>query len=147
MPANYRPIILRFIILLAVLSCVGSVLWSLWFETLLLHLGQGKHLFAILELGGFFVCVLGVGCMAYSASIIVRNTNLLFANPRYQTNMQIVRHRKQYPSESVREARKDNLRLLWSAWCPGFPWMALGWLIFAIGGWLIRLAEGRLLYW
>lgn len=138
---------LRLLILLAAILFVGSALWSFWSESLQPIIKQGDYLAAGLEAGGFVVIWLGVGLIAYSAFLVLRNTYRLFTQDAvFQHNVAIVRQRQQHTPEAVREARRSNLRALWQAWRPALPWMLGGWIVLAVGGFLVRLAERSLSY-
>ncbi len=136
--------IARIILLLGALACIGSILWSFWVETLMPILQRGEYIAAGLTATAFLLFMIGAGCMVYSAYIFLRNTYRLFRDATFQQSVHIVQNRKNCPPDRVRQARKENLRALWLAWRPALPWMVLGWLIFAIGGVVIHLAEGKL---
>jgi hypothetical protein len=153
MDKNHRStFILRIIGLLAIIIFVGSVIWSLWFDTLLPFIKQKNYLAVGLELVGFSVAWLGVGFMGYSTLIIVRNTIRLFSeNGVFHSNLEIVQRKhwhlsEQVPSKLTWQARKENFIMLWNAWKPGLAWMALGWMAIAVAGFFMRLAEGTLSY-
>ncbi len=153
MDKNHRStFILRIIGLLAIIIFMGSVIWSLWFDTLLPFIKQKNYIAVGLELVGFSVAWLGVGFAGYSTLIIIRNTIRLFSEKGvFQSNLEIVQRKhwhlsEQVPSKLIWQARKENFIMLWNAWKPGLAWMALGWMAIAIGGFFMRLAEGNLSY-
>lgn len=151
MSTNHRSL-WRIIGLLAATIFVGSVIWSLWYETLLPFIKQENYLAVGFELVGFSIAWFGVEFMAYGGFIVIRNTWCLFIeDTTFQANVEIVQHRRRplpqkVPPEIVRQARMENLRLLWRAWRPGLSWMALGWIVVALSGFFIALAEGKLSY-
>jgi len=88
------------------------------------------------------------GVIIYSSFITVRNTGRVFSEDRLLRNMDIIYHKKrghapsaQVSSQAIRQARKENFMMLWNAWKPALPWMALEWLIAAVAGFILETAR------
>ena len=121
---------------LLLIAIVGSILWSIWFETLLPLVREGDHRSLAFNLVGIPVILFGTGGFVYGGAVFVLNTFALYGDAGFRQRVAIVRSR---PSEeAVREARKENLRILWRAWQRGLRWMVLGFAVIALGGFLIN---------
>ncbi len=134
----------RFLLVLLALAFIGSIFWSFWIDTLRPSLRQENYTFAVVETGGFLFAVLAAGLMVYSAYIFLRNMYALWMDPDFQLRVHVVQHRKEFPREVVRRARRENAAALLRAGLPALPWFGLGWGFLLIGAFLIRTAEGNL---
>ncbi len=117
---------------------VGSIIWSFIYETLIPLLSQGDTGAVVRNLIGFPIILGGTALFAYGGFVFVRDTFAAMANPQLRENTVEIKDKSTGP-DTVKQARRQNLRMLLSAWKAGALRMALGFGLIAIGGWLINL--------
>lgn len=123
--------------ILALAAFVGSILWSMWVDTLRPLIQEGDSWAVAFNLVGLPLILLGVSIFVYGGYVFVRDTFTSFGNEKLLQNVAVIRAK---PSpKDVNAARWQNVRFLWQAWKPGLAWLALGFLIIAAGGFLINL--------
>ncbi|HUF00643.1 MAG TPA: hypothetical protein VMN99_15420 [Anaerolineales bacterium] len=121
----------------ALAALVGSVLWSMWVDTLRPLIQAGDLRAVVFNLIGLPLILVGVGIFVYGGVVFVRDTFQSYQDETLLENMVIIRAK---PSrESVTAARWQTLRIFWRVWKPGLARLALGFLLIAIGGFLINL--------
>jgi len=127
----------KFIGMIILAACLASVLWSMWVDTLLPLIRAGDLRALVFNLLGLPLILVGVGIFVYGGLVFVRNTFDSYQDETLLESMATIRVK---PSrESVRAARWQTLRIFWRAWKPGLAWLALGFLVIALGGFLINL--------
>jgi len=123
--------------ILALAAFVGSILWSMWVDTLRPLIREGDSQAVFFNLVGLPLILIGVGIFVYGGYVFVRDTFGSFGNENLLQNVAVIRTK---PSrKEVTAAQWQNMRFLWQAWKPGLAWLALGFLIIAVGGFLINL--------
>ena len=126
----------KFIGIAALVVLIGSVLWSMWAETLYPLIEAGDSRAVVLHLIGLPLILVGVGIFVYGGFVFVIGTFGTFSDEKMIQSMVIIRS-KPSPKE-VAAARWQTLRFFWQAWKPGLARLALGFLILAVGGLLIN---------
>jgi hypothetical protein len=117
---------------------VGSILWSIVFETLLPLVREGNWLGLANNVVGIPIILLGTAVIVYAGFVFVRDTFSSLAGETLKQNVATIKGK---PSpEEVRAARRENMLILFRAWKSGLRWFALGFLLIAIGGFLINLS-------
>jgi hypothetical protein len=113
---------------------VGFILWSMWAETLLPLIRAGDTRSVWLHLVGMPIILLGTAVFVYGGYVFVRGTLGTFGDETLQKNVQAIRVK-----QASGQMRWQNVRILFRAWTPGLRWLGLGFLLIAIGGFLINL--------
>ena len=127
----------KFIGIAVLIVFVGSILWSMWAETLWPLIEAGDSRAVMLHLIGLPLILIGVSIFVYGGYLFVRDTYDSYGDETLLHNMAIIRAK---PSrEAVSAARRQTLRVFWQAWKPGLARLGLGFLILAVGGFLINL--------
>ena len=127
----------KFVGIAALIALVGSILWSMWAETLRPLIEAGDSRAVMLHLIGLPLILIGVSIFTYGGYLFVRNTYGSYEDETLLQNMAIIRAK---PSpEDVSAARRQTVRVFWQAWKPGLARLGLGFLILAVGGFLINL--------
>lgn len=122
--------------ILVLAAFVGSILWSMWVDTLLPLIREGDSRAVAFNLVGLPLILVGVGIFVYGGFVFVRDTFGSFGDEKLLQNVAVIRTK---PSrKEVAAARWQNMGMLWQAWKPGLAWLALGFLIIAAGGFLIN---------
>jgi hypothetical protein len=116
---------------------IGSILWSMWAETLYPLIKAGDWRAVILHLIGLPVILVGVSIFVYGGYLFVIRTFACFGEEKMIESMAVIRSKSS--RQEVTAARWQTLRFFWRAWKPGLMWLALGFLILAAGGFLINL--------
>jgi hypothetical protein len=130
-------LILKYIGIAVLIVLVGSVLWSMWAETLQPLIAAGDSRAVMLHLIGLPLILLGVSIFVYGGYVFVRDTYNSYGDETLLESIITIRSK---PSrKEVTAARWQTLRIFWQAWKRGLAWLALGFLILAIGGFLINL--------
>lgn len=116
---------------------VGSILWSMWVDTLqpLIRAGDTRGL--IFNLVGLPIILLGTGIFVYGGFRFVRATFHAMQEPGAVANIARIQEGG-LPSDELRLARMENLRTLWNAWKVPLLWLAFGFALIALGGFLIN---------
>lgn len=123
-------------IALAVLFA-GSILWSIIFETLLPLWRAGDWWSIAYHLVGIPLILAGTGCIVYGGYLFLRDTFSAMAGDSVAANVALIRDDPS--NEAVSRARRENFLALLRAWRPGAAWMAAGFGLIALGGFLINL--------
>jgi hypothetical protein len=124
----------KYILWAAAAVFVGSILWWMWAETLLPLIRAGDTRGVWLHVGGLPIILLGTAVFVYGGAIFVRDTFSAFGNEALQKNVQAIRTK-----QSTVAMRWQNAKILFRAWVPGLRWLGLGFLLIALGGFLINL--------
>lgn len=117
---------------------VGSIIWSFIYETLVPLLSQGDSGAVARNLIGFPIILGGTALFAYGGFVFVRDTFGAMADPDLRQNVVEIKDKSSNP-DAVKQARRQNLRMLLAAWKAGALRMALGFALIALGGFLINL--------
>ena len=118
----------------AAAAFVGSILWSMWSETLLPLIRAGDTRAVWLHLVGMPIILLGTAVFVYGGAIFVRDTFASFADATFQKNYLAIQTK-----QATMQIRWENAKILFRAWVPGLRWLGLGFLLIAAGGFLINL--------
>lgn len=116
---------------------VGSILWSIVFETMLPLWRAGDWWSVAYHLVGIPVILAGTGCIVYGGWLFVRDTFGAMGGDAVRDNVAIIRDES--AQADVSRARRENFRALLRAWRPGATWMVAGFVLIALGGFLINL--------
>ncbi len=117
----------------------AALLWSMWSETLRPLIQAGETVRALRTTVGLAVIVLAVLLITYGGFSVVSKILRTMGDETFIQNAEIVRAgRKRFPRPSIRAARRANLLALLRAMHPGCAWMALAFVLLALGGWLGR---------
>lgn len=119
---------------------LAIILWSAVTETLLPLYNSKLYDELIYNVIGIPVILLGTGIFIYGGWIFYRDSRELFENPKLTSNAVLIRDRNA-PKEKIKTARKENTRMLFSAWRKGFIWLLTGALVIAAGGITINLKK------
>lgn len=117
---------------------VGSILWSIVFETLLPLVREGNWLALANNVVGIPIILLGTGVIVYAGFVFVRDTFAQFSEEGALAQNVATIKGKPSPAE-VRAARRENMLILFRAWKSGLRWFVVGFVLIAIGGFLINL--------
>ena len=112
---------------------VGSILWSMWVETLLPLIRAGDTRAVWLHVVGLPLILLGTAVIVYGGFIFIRDTFRAYGHETVQENLAAVR-----ANQATLAMRWQNLKILFRAWVPGLRWLGLGFLLIAVGGFLIN---------
>jgi hypothetical protein len=118
----------------AAVAFIGSIFWSIWFETLLPLIRAGDTAGMIANLVGIPIILAGTGLICYGGFVFVRDTFAIWSGLAV------------LPEETVRatqaltiaEKRRHHRALLWKAWQRPLLWIALGFGMIALGGFIIN---------
>ena len=115
---------------------VGSILWSMWVDTLRPIVQSGDEAAIVNNLIGLPLILLATAIIIYGGWRVVKATFNMMQDEALQENVDVIR--KKGDKTAVRQARIQNAMLLFRAWANGAAIMALGFGLMAIGGWLIN---------
>lgn len=119
------------------IAFVGSILWSMWVDTLRPLIQAGDPLAVLYNLIGLPLILIGTGIFVYGGYVFVRDTFSSYQDQSLLQNAAVIRAK---PSrQAVRAARWQTLRHFWRTWKPGLARLALGFILIALGGFLINL--------
>ncbi len=124
----------KYILWTAAAVFVGSILWSMWAETLLPLIRAGDTRAVWLHVVGLPLILLGTAVFVYGGIVFVRDTLGAFGSDVLQANVQAIRAK-----QASGAMRWQNAKILFRAWGPGLRWLGLGFLLIAAGGFLINL--------
>jgi hypothetical protein len=113
---------------------VGSILWSMWAETLLPLVRAGNTRAVWLHVVGLPLILLGTAVFVYGGYVFVRDTFDALGDETLQKNVQAIRAK-----QATGATCWQNAMILFRAWVPGLRWLGLGFLLIAAGGFLINL--------
>jgi hypothetical protein len=125
----------RGLVLLGLLF-LGSIGWSIWFDTLAPLVREGDYQALVFNLVGIPIILAGTAVIVYGGYLIVSRTFTLFEDEAF---MQTVARIRQRPSSGER-------RQVWAvqfayyrrAWAAGAAWILAGFALMAVGGYLIN---------
>lgn len=125
------------IIILGAVLLVGSIIWSIIFETLLPLYREGDTAAFIANLIGIPVILTGTVLIIYGGVRVVKNMFTYLGKAKVVANIYTI----QDPATESGDrgaARRGNVRDWLIAWIPGGPLMLLGFLLIGIGGYIIN---------
>jgi hypothetical protein len=131
-------VVFRWLGWLIVIGFVASILWSMWVDTLQPLIRAGDVQALIYNLVGLPIILLGTGIFVYGGVRFVRATLNAMAEPHTLDNYARIQAGNMLPDD-LRQARMENLKALWNAWKVPLFWLALGFALIALGGFLINL--------
>ena len=108
---------------------VGSVIWSMLFETLLPLIRRGQMLSAFLHIIAFPLVFLGLGVLIWGAILFLRGTFGAFQDEELQRNLEDIQAKR-----AGMDQRWTNALILFRSWRRGALVMALGFAIIALSG-------------
>jgi hypothetical protein len=118
----------------AVVLFIGSIFWSIWFETLLPLLRAGDTAGLSANLIGIPIILAGTAVFCYGGFTFVRATFSVFGDlgalPKHEA--------KQFSQLAQQEKGRRVRALLWKAWQRPLLWLALGFGLIAVGGFIIN---------
>ena len=117
---------------------VGSIIWSIVFETLLPLWREGDRVGLTNNLIGIPIILAGTAVIVYGGFRFLRDMFAVSQNERLQANAALLQDKTADPA-AVHQARWENFKLLLLAWQAGFLWIIGGFLLIAVGGFLINL--------
>jgi hypothetical protein len=123
----------QYILWAAAAVFVGSILWSMWAETLLPLIRAGDTRAVWLHVVGLPIILGGTAVIVYGGYIFVRDTFRAFSDETLQKNILAIRAK-----QASGAMRWQNAKILFRAWVPGLRWLSLGFLLIAAGGFLIN---------
>jgi hypothetical protein len=118
----------------AVVLFVGSIFWSIWFDTLLPLIRAGDTPELIANLVGIPIILAGTVLFCYGGFVFVRDTFAIWSGFAAMPEAD-VRALKALP---IAEQRRRYRALLWKAWQRPLLWMAIGFGLIAVGGFVIN---------
>lgn len=112
----------------------GSILWSIFYETLLplWRAGNSRELMA--NLAGIPVILLGTAVIIYGGFHSVKGVLQMLADPTVVANIAIIKE----GNGNVGAARRQNIRLWWQSLWRGLLIMLGGFGFIALGGTIIN---------
>jgi hypothetical protein len=117
---------------------VGSIFWSIISETLLPLYRAGDTTGLIYNLVGIPVVLTGTGMIVWGGFVFLRGMFSAFSDETLQQNVEVVRGHVQDDAVAASQARRENFLILARAMRPGIFWMLGGFLLIAIGGFVIN---------
>ena len=117
---------------------VGSIIWSIVFETLLPLWREGDRVGLTYNLIGIPIILAGTAVIVYGGLRFLRDMFAVSQNERLQANAALLQDKTADPT-AVHQARWENFKLLLQAWRAGFLWIVGGFLLIAMGGFLINI--------
>jgi hypothetical protein len=118
---------------------VGSIFWSIISETLLPLYRAGDTPGLLYNLVGIPVVLTGTSLIVWGGFVFLRGMFSAFSDETLQQNLEVVRGQVQKDAVAVSQARRENFLILARAMRPGVSWMLGGFLLIALGGFLINL--------
>lgn len=130
-------VVFRWLGWLVLIGFVGSILWSMWVDTLQPLIRAGDTQALIFNLVGLPIILLGTGIFVYGGFRFVRATFHSMQEPGAVENIARIQEGS-LPPDELQQARMENLRALWTAWKRPLAWLAFGFALIALGGFLIN---------
>jgi hypothetical protein len=115
---------------------VGSIIWSMIFETLIPLAERGETLDMWLHILAFPLAFLGLGVLIWGAVLFLRDTFSAMENDELQANLMDIQAKRANMDQRVR-----NALLLLRAWRRGTLVMLLGFGILALAGFTANAAR------
>lgn len=114
----------------------GSILWSMWVDTLRPLLRSGDTAAFINTLIGLPIILLGTAAIVYGGYRVIKSTFAVFGSEQVQDNIGVIRQSEK--KAAVRQAQRQNGLAFFRAWSAGGGIMLLGFGLIGLGGWLIN---------
>lgn len=122
--------------IIAAVMFVGSIIWSMIFETLIPLAERGETLDMWLHILAFPLAFLGLGVLIWGAVLFLRDTFSAMENDELQANLMDIQAKRANMDQRVR-----NALLLLRAWRRGTLVMLLGFGILALAGFTANAAR------
>lgn len=116
------------------LLLIGSVFWSIIYETLLPLWQAGKTGELIANLVGIPIILLGTAVIVYGGIRSIKGVLNMMADPQVIANVATIRGKQ----DNMRAAQQQNIRLWWQSLWRGLLIMLGGFGLIAIGGAIIN---------
>lgn len=129
----------KIIPILLITLFIGSIIWSIIFETILPLVRAGAIAELVLNIVGIPVILIGTWIFVRGGYIFIKETFAAMSTEEINDNVEIIRAKSN--QEASRQARRQNLNMLWQAWKPGLKLLAWGGFLIAIGGMGINLLK------
>lgn len=114
---------------LIVTLIAGSVVWSIWFESLGPYLRAGKYRAFLMTAAGILGMLLGMGLVLYGGAKSLRNMLRMYGSDEEFRRTLTAVDAKRSPTVD-RRTRWQNLKkvlgMIWRAWSPGTGWLMMG---------------------
>ncbi|MBX3045848.1 MAG: hypothetical protein KF698_02500 [Anaerolineales bacterium] len=133
-----RVLAVRFVLWLAALIFFGSIIWSMFYETLLPLLRAEQWLAFFTNLLGLPLILIGTAAMCWGLWLFLRDT-ATFTNTSEWRSTQAQIHQIKIQGAERKAAQRKVLGLAWAGWKPSAVWLAGGLGLIAAGGILSNL--------
>lgn len=133
-----RVLSVRFVLWLAALVFFGSIIWSMFYETLLPLLRAEQWLAFFANLLGLPLILIGTAAMCWGLWVFLRDTATFTSAPEWRST-QVQIHQVKVQGEERKAAQRKVLGLAWAGWKPSVVWLAGGLGLMAAGGILSNL--------
>lgn len=118
---------------------IGSIIWSIIFETILPLIRANAINELILNIVGVPVILIGTWNFVRGGILFAKNTFSIMDTKEVNNNIDIIRAKTNL--ETTRLAQRQNLNLLWQAWKPGLKLLVWSTFLIAIGSVGINLLK------
>ncbi|MDK1081232.1 MAG: hypothetical protein QGD88_07100 [Anaerolineae bacterium] len=118
---------------------IGSIIWSIIFETIMPLIRANAIDELILNIVGIPVILAGTIIFIRGGWIFFRDVYSLMGTEEIQVNIDIIRAKSD--PQTIKQARRKNIILLWQSWKPGLKQLAWGFFLIAVGGMGINLLK------
>jgi len=112
-------------------SVLAAILWSFFTDTLQPLLHRGAYWQAASNILGFGLILTGLGFLIFGGLSFLAGSYQTLQSPLLRKNREQIRANTS--PESVRQARHENMRLLWRTWKSALRWIGLGILLITLG--------------
>lgn len=129
--------IIRWFGWLVLAGFIASILWSMWVDTLQPLIQAGDTRALIFNLIGLPTILLGTGLVVYGGLLFVRGTFTTMAAPETVENIAHIQAGVSVPDD-LQQARLVYLKTLWAVWKRPLFWLAFGFGLIALCGFLIN---------
>jgi hypothetical protein len=116
---------------------VGSIIWSIIFETLRPLWRAGDRMGLINNLAGIPLILAGTAVIVYGGFRFLRDMFLVSQDEQLQADARLIQD-KTADRTAVRQAQWANFKRLLHAWKMGLLYILFGFLLIAAGGFIIR---------
>lgn len=118
---------------------IGSIIWSIIFETIIPLIRANAINELILNIVGIPVILVGTIVFVRGGWKFVRDVYSIMDSQEINFNAEIIRAKTD--TQAVKEARHQNRKLFWQSWKPGLKQLAWGFFLIALGGMGINLLK------
>ncbi len=115
---------------------IGSVLWSMWVDTLRPLLRSGDTAGFMNNLIGLPIILVATAVIVYGGYRVLMATLTTFGSENLQKNLAVITGKEARTNR--RAAQWENAKMFFRGWAPGAAIMLLGFVLMGVGGWLIN---------